>query len=135
MRRLKGLHVDDCELTFRIVQRILKPSAYVQFAVDRNAFLDLAVKTSNDFYVLDGELPGWPLAQYADDISQLGTIPLFIYSAQPRKNLGPLLDLKPKAILHKSDGPMVLLQAILSYFYALEDFKVYGNMPKPFVLS
>lgn len=129
MRRLRGLYVEDDSLTFRMVQRVFQPNAFLQVAPNRDTYLNLIKRPAHDFLILDGEIAGWPLADYAKDIAATTTLPLFIYSASPAKNLGPLVALQPKAILRKADGPQILLEAVLSYFYALEGFMFYQNVP------
>lgn len=136
MRRLRGLYVEDDELTFKLTQRVFKTSGtMLQMAAGRTSYLDLIKRPALDFVILDGEIPGWPLADYAKDVAETTTLPLFIYSASPAKNLGPLIALEPKAVLRKTAGPQVLSDAVHSYFYALEQFMFLQNLPKSSLLS
>lgn len=135
MRRLRGLYVEDDELTVKVVQRSFRSSAFIQGAANRETYLNLIKTSAIDFLILDGEIAGWPLAEYAKDVAATTKLPIFIFSASPAKNLAPLMALGPKAFVRKTDGVQVLTDAVLSYFYALEEFMFAQNLPKPSVLS
>lgn len=135
MRMLRGLHVEDCLLTFRLVQRVFRPQAHVQLAEGREQFLRLISTTQLDFLILDGEIPNWPLDQYVEDLAQVHDIPLFIFSSNSPRKLGPLLDLKPKAVLRKQDGPQVLFEAVMSFFYSSGRLNFVEDLPKPLSMS
>lgn len=135
MRRLRGLYVEDDELTARLVQRSFRGSAFVQVAANRGMYMSLIQSPAFDFVILDGEVQGWPLLDYAREVSETTELPLFIFSASPAKNLLPLRALKPKAFVRKTDGVQVLVDAVLSYFYALETFTLASNVPTVSQLS
>jgi hypothetical protein len=135
MKPLRGLHIEDCYLTFRLVQQLLRPDAHTEVADCRPAFLDRARHGRNDFLILDGNLPDWPIAQYAEDLSHLPKVPFFLYSSNAPETLGPLLELKPKIILPKDRGPHGLREAILFYFYGLDSLRFCGEPPKTLSMS
>lgn len=135
MRRLRGLHVEDCYLTYRIVQKVFSQAGHIVQADSRVSFLDQIGKIANDFIIADGDLPGWPIEIYAADLRKHTHLPIFIYSSSDFDRLLALVSLGPVAIIRKSDGPMVLIEAIRSYFYSAKEFSFPANVPKPFSMS
>lgn len=130
MRRLRGLHIEDDVSTFQLVQKTFRTRALLQMASSRQAYLDLITLPALDFLILDAELPGWTLEEMAADLTETSALPLFIHSSTSIRNLGPLIALRPKAIVRKADGPQVLVDAVLSYFYAMEQFMISAIPPK-----
>jgi hypothetical protein len=107
----------------------------VQHAEGREPFLRLISATHLDFLILDGEIPGWPIEQYVEDLAQVHGTPLFIFSSNSPRKLGPLLDLRPKAVLRKQDGPQVLFEAVMSFFYSSGRLNFIDDIPKPLSMS
>jgi hypothetical protein len=107
----------------------------VQHAEGRESFSRLIAATHLDFLILDGEIPGWPIEQYVEDLAQVHGTPLFIFSSNSPRKLGPLLDLSPKAVLRKQDGPQVLFEAVMSFFYSSGRLNFTDDIPKPLSMS
>lgn len=130
MRTLRGLHVEDCYLTYRLVQGVFKAQAHVQHADSREKFLSVAPRVQYDFMIVDGDIPGWPLEPYVADLKAIADIPMFVFSGSPCRRLGLLSEINPVGVLRKEDGPQVLLEAVLSYFYASERFNFSMKVPR-----
>lgn len=129
MRLLRGLHVEDCYLTYRLVQGVFRTQAHVQLAESREKFLSVTPRVQYDFMIVDGDIPGWPLQQYVADLKGVEAVPIFVFSGNSYRRLGLLGEIKPQGVLRKEDGPQVLLETVLSYFYASERFNFPAKVP------
>lgn len=129
VRKLRGLYVEDCQMTYLLVQRALRSFAYIKNASCKESFLISTEKPILDFLILDGDIEGWPMDDYASSVLASRKIPIFIFSASPSSTLLPLLETQPKAIVQKTDGVAILSQAIQSFFYVEESLRPRRFMP------
>ena len=123
MRKLRGLYVEDCRMTYLLVQRTLRHYAYIRNAPSKEVFLEETGRPLYDFLILDGDIVGWPMEDYISCVLNVQRIPSFIFSGSNPSALTPLLEVHPKAVVKKTDGVQILSQAVLSFFYAQEPLR------------